>query len=111
MRLIDVDELRNKFINWLPKDGEVWESKIHPVENISVSAVMEIDEAPTIEAVPVMHGEWIPYFEDVEIYNSGGFTQRKQTGWICGKCKSARSFVSSHKKYCSECGARMDGAK
>ena len=52
-------------------------------------------------------GVWTPYFEDVEIYNSGGFTERIQTGWICGNCKTKKSFSPMHKNYCSFCGAKM----
>ena len=57
----------------------------------------------------VKHGKWKPYFEDVEIYNTGGFTERKQTGWICGRCKSKKSFTAYYKtNYCPNCGAKMD---
>ena len=67
----------------------------------------KINDIDAIEAVPVAHAKWIPYFEDVEIYNSGGFKERKQTGWICGKCKTKRSFVSCCKNFCGNCGADM----
>ena len=56
MRLIDADELKKKFSEWLPKEGKEWlESCIPPIENLSVSAIMEIEEAPTIEAA---RGAW-----------------------------------------------------
>lgn len=86
MRLIDADALRNKFISWFPKDGEEWESGLHPLENLSVSALMEIDEAPTIEAVEVVHGRW----EN-------------------GTCPNCRQVDFSKPNYCPNCGAKMDG--
>ena len=49
MRSIDADALKNKFIEWLSNIGN--ESSIHPVENIAVSAIMEIEDAPTIDPV------------------------------------------------------------
>lgn len=61
------------------------------------------------EAVPVRQGRWEPYIEDVEIYNAGGFTEKRQTGWICGKCKSRKSITPYYKtNYCPNCGAKMD---
>ena len=58
---------------------------------------------------PVRHGRWEPYFEEVEIYNAGGVAERKQTGWICGRCKSVESITRYYKtNYCPNCGARMD---
>lgn len=69
-----------------------------------------ITKQPTADVEKIKHGEWMPYYEEVEVYNSGGFTEMKQTGWICGKCKRKRSFTPyGTEKYCSECGAKIDG--
>lgn len=54
------------------------------------------------------HGKWEPYYEDVEIYNTGGFTRREQTGWICGRCKSGDSFTDYKRNFCTNCGAKME---
>lgn len=61
MRLIDADALRNKFIGWIPKDGEEWGSGLHPIENLAVSALMEIDDAPTVDVLPLKIGDeaWV----------------------------------------------------
>ena len=64
-----------------------------------------IEEQPTVEARPVVHGEWLPHYEEVEIYNAGGFTERKQTGWHCGKC--GLGFTTLKKNFCPNCGADM----
>lgn len=56
---------------------------------------------------PVEHAHWKPFIEDVEIYNSGGFTEKRQTGWFCSKC--GKGFTEfGHQQYCSNCGAQMD---
>lgn len=66
-------------------------------------------DAPAADVAPVRHGRWEPYFEEVEIYNAGGFAEREQTGWICGRCKSVESITRYYKtNYCPNCGARMD---
>lgn len=53
-----------------------------------------IQELPTIDAVPVVHGRW------EEIRNA----YRELEGWLC-KC-GCESKVKS--KYCPNCGAKMD---
>lgn len=72
-------------------------------DNKELSA--KIKAIPRFEAVPVVHGEWLPYFQEVEIYNAGGFTERKQTGFICSKC--GKGFTQRHKNFCSDCGSDM----
>ena len=77
--------------------GKEWDAKIaSPCEYFA------------IETFEVKHSQWKPYYEEVEIYNTGGFTERKQTGWICGKCKSKKSFTPYYTNYCSNCGAKMN---
>ena len=51
-----------------------------------------IDNAPTADVAPVVHGRW-------EMFN-GGY------GWKCSACENI-SF-NTH-CYCPNCGARMDG--
>ena len=56
----------------------------------------------------VVHAHWEPFFEMVEIYNTGGYREKRQTGWICSKC--GKGFTKfGHTTYCSNCGAKMDG--
>lgn len=69
----------------------------------------DVIDAPAADVAPVVHGRWEPYFEEVEIYNAGGVAERKQTGWICGRCKSVESITRYYKtNYCPNCGAKMD---
>ena len=68
-----------------------------------------LEHIPAADVAPVVHGRWEPYFEEVEIYNAGGVAERKQTGWICGRCKSVESITRHYKtNYCPNCGAKMD---
>jgi hypothetical protein len=54
-------------------------------------------------------GEWWPYYEDVECYNSGGYTERRHTGYICSCCQEKKSFTPVPRKFCAECGAQIKG--
>ena len=86
-RLINADAMRQ---DWL-ENGEneyVYDT----------NAVLEsIDEQPTVDAVPVVHGRWIwteTGEEDYEQY------------WVCSKCGEYTYFITN---YCPKCGAKMDG--
>lgn len=125
MRLIDADALKKKFIEWLPKDGKDWLSGIHPLENLSVNAIMEIEEAPTIEATPVVHGEWI--LEAHKESCNYGWNVTAECSECCDEVKKiwegffpgvpdylAKDVAMLNAKnvklsnFCSNCGAKMD---
>ena len=69
--------------------------------------ILEIDPAPTVDAVEVVHGRWI-YNECVSSYDGA------ISGYSCSKCNA---FVNEevfdndefHKDFCGNCGAKMDG--
>lgn len=84
MRLIDADELHDC----------IMDNDIHN-GIMSVKNVYEfIEEAPTIDAVPVKHGMWIHNDEWWE--------------FICTSCHRGIGNIKEY-KYCPNCGARMDG--
>lgn len=90
MRPIDADALlENKF--------EVIDYG-DPIEVVEVS---DIDDAPTIEAGTVRHGEWL---------DSG------INGTVsCSLCKFTDFFAKQNRvmlfKYCPNCGAKMEGVE
>ena len=60
----------------------------------------DIDSAPTIDAAPVVHGEW----EDDDILKESR----------CSACGEVSSWFDSdieYWNYCPYCGAKMDGGK
>ena len=86
-------------------------SKAAPVAGCFSNMISAYDVImlPAADVAPVRHGRWEPYFEEVEIYNAGGVAERKQTGWICGRCKSVESITRHYKtNYCPNCGAKME---
>lgn len=84
-RLIDADALEKNLSNDLPYKGSVKRVLI---------------QAPTVEAEPVRHGKWIEHKYAEE---HGG---QMISNWECSECNT---WFKSTKKYCGECGAKMDG--
>lgn len=58
------------------------------------TAISEVEAAPTVEAAPVVHGEWI------ELHEENGH----EVG-TCSHCLHVRIVDN----YCPNCGAKMDG--
>ena len=62
----------------------------------------------TVDAVPVRHGRWIK-----KRYWSEGVGMGERYGYYysCSKCGNlvCGGYDECGKKYCDECGARMDG--
>ena len=60
-----------------------------------------IDQAPTLDAAPVVHGQWEKH------PNMYGFVRCSE----CRDCVVWDEWVNNEKwKYCPNCGAKMDGA-
>lgn len=85
MRLIDADELCADRVSNDP-------------------VVIAAKCAPTIDAEPVRHGEWI--LNPCNIYNDAT--------WVCSVCGNEWVLIDgtpldNQMNYCPKCGARMDG--
>lgn len=94
MRLIDADKLRGH------KPFTIRGGQIGDYYEGYIDCAMEADEAvqnaPTVEAVPVVHGRWI-------VDSASGKIACSNCGCIFlgynGRC---------HPNYCPQCGAKMD---
>lgn len=103
MRLIDADALRDALGITGTKDtckGCQYNRRFNFACNTdnapSFAYVCEaIDEAPTIDAVPVKHGRWV--WNDY-----GGFGN-----YHCSECGNI-CICNGDYDYCPNCGARMD---
>jgi rubrerythrin len=56
-----------------------------------------INNAPTIDAVSVVRGEWIAFDEG---------NPERPYNWICSKCDNG--CVDNRTDYCPDCGAKME---
>lgn len=84
MRLIDADKIR-----WKSYPNDYGETNDDYVEKC------DIDNMPTVDAVPVVHGRWIPFHSKI----SGDIQ-------YCSACEIG--FVAKS-DYCPHCGAKIDG--
>lgn len=91
MRMIDADALREI---WVCQPGHDFEPS---------SFVYSIDNAPTIDAVPVVHGRW-------KDYPDCGVTVCSACGWSIEECFYDPTTLKPY-PYCPNCGARMDGER
>lgn len=69
---------------------------------------------PAIDAVPVKHGEWLPYefctdgtWDKCSVCGVAHRTRSKYTGYIDGK----EYTIQDRMNYCPNCGAKMDGER
>jgi len=76
--------------------------------------VHRIKHLPTIDAVPVVHGEWLPYefctdgtWDKCSVCGVAHRTRSKYTGYIDGK----EYTIQDRMNYCPNCGAKMDGER
>lgn len=85
-RLIDANELKAKahHTDCIGEDLAVWAS--------------DIDEAHTVDAVPVVHGRWRRFINGDGEYK-----------YLCGVCEKVVTYEMGGSNYCPNCGAKMDG--
>lgn len=89
MRLIDAEALAE---NWFYTS----DTGTKAVE------LIEIEEAPTIDAAPVVHGQWQDIHEGKTIRCTHCFS------WVKSDCIEGKDPAFSLPNYCPNCGAKMD---
>ena len=62
-----------------------------------------IEEAPTIDAVPVVHGRWEEWWPGMSVIMTG-----EEMLYRCSSCDAKYPDVEGY-RYCPNCGAKMDG--
>lgn len=117
MRLVDADALYEKTAEWEAQALHMVEMTMRDEDNAEWrrwSAVLtersafkhDVADAPTIDAVPVVHGEWIVSQTDYG-WNCAEFP----THCKCGQCGREIPYQDKD-NFCPRCGAKMDrGAK
>lgn len=100
MRLIDADALKKNMgvaeaVKHGNKTEKDWQYSYNTLMRYEIADA--IDDAPTIDAVPVVHARWI------KIDSSGC------NYWKCSACGYPVGVWSYGSHYCPHCGAKMDG--
>lgn len=101
MRLIDADALLSELEKYNDLSARYRNEYLFGMQQRLETCIELVDDAPTVDAVPVRHGRWIDI--DPEMYT-----------WKirCSKCGHERSMMSTgqiYPMYCEDCGAKMDG--
>lgn len=96
MRLIDADALIQPLKLQIERYDRIGASeRAEAYRNV----LLEISEAPTIDAAPVKHGRWI------DVNRSDGLRE-------CSACHDWQIHYEKYiPNYCPNCGAKMDGDK
>ena len=102
MELIDRQAVYKFACNGCTRHGENIGECYHdePCEKL----IAEFTTAPTVDAVPVVHGRWIPIEYD-------GFADGNPVWdlWECSECQEEhRGDEDTLTPYCPNCGAKMD---
>lgn len=98
--LIDIQALKDAVRRYA---GEPIKEKDRKCQAICLDMLGTIDAQPTIDAVPVVHGEW-------KEWDDGDNT------WSCSVCGNPFVLIDgtpsdNEMNYCPNCGARMDGER
>ena len=112
-RLIDADALVDAltgitFSGWgkdVPYLNQWWNMAVKIKDNF----IKAINNAPTVDAVEVVHGRWILL---AEFCNGSVCTQCSVCGEEYTYKKGKFEFINAHYaeyNYCPNCGAKMDG--
>ena len=99
MRLIDADALHKAYMELRnfkqdPLSGDWISLRAVPLTTV----IRMLNEAPAIDAVSVVYGEWRPIIEENE------FGEVYQTGIYCSECGEVLVWEAN---YCPNCGADM----
>lgn len=90
MRLIDADINVYDYV-------ETWDCTCSDYGRQKVMAVDDLSYLPTVDAVPVKHGEWL-----IRHVGHGHY-------WECSVChKNPCIYVTEHTNFCPNCGAKME---
>lgn len=75
-----------------------------------LDVVRYLNTLPTVDAVEVVHGQWVKYEDDRfnGYYADGRIRYRKVRTYYCDKCGYGTVVKSN---YCSNCGAKMEGER
>ena len=97
MRLIDADALLERMKR----------------TNRYFNVKFDIEEAPTIEAEPVRHGQWVKAKLKKDYWgfdSDGDFGCWSDYPVLCSSCKyDATENSTGETNFCPNCGAKMDG--
>lgn len=111
VRLIDANAMKEDLKNMLARvmyesdldfdhsHAKIWTATITGIQH----SIKRLDNAPTIDAVPVVHGRWV---ETGKVFVHSMYDLFTK----CSKCSfgHVRNEYQEPYRYCPNCGAKMD---
>lgn len=94
MALIEREAAQRRFENYRMDCEEAGDAV---AAQVFADCITELEDVPTIDAAPVVHGRWVEY---LPVLGAGDLQIR------CSECGLTHDVRTS---YCPNCGARMDG--
>lgn len=90
------------------KEDDNWElyANMSAKFSIFVEAKLTLDAMPTVDAVPVVHGEWVEKWR----FKPNGNPYHKVGDMECSVCHSDM-LGRYYSRYCPHCGAKMEGER
>jgi rubrerythrin len=101
-RLIDANFLDDRCRRQI---ADEWNKKVAPVSwsEAYKEFLDDVWDAPTVDAVEVVHGRWI--HTEIEDDDWGSVWHK----WTCSNCVFSVGHNPNGTNYCPNCGAKMDG--
>lgn len=85
-----------------------FENDMVKIMNIAKNIITAI---PAADAVPVVHGRWIPHREKSREYIGTVLVHVRYDYWLCDTCGYRVENGQPMYNFCPNCGAKMDGER
>lgn len=105
-RLIDANKIvevaEHAYKEWnlamAAADGQRQINQVYKMKELCKAVKAVADAAPTVDAAPVVHGQWRRFINGDGEYK-----------YLCSVCEKMITYEMGGAKYCPDCGAKMDG--
>ena len=109
-RLIDADALLSELEKYSDPTAMSRNDYLFGMQQRLETCIELVEDAPTVDAVPVRRGRWIYEERDrLDHETDDGRVFRTEKWWKCSECGNAKGYIG-HKpsdNFCSKCGADM----
>lgn len=113
MRVIDADRLLMHLSDYALQESPWWGANGYGNKD-AYEAIAEcikaVEEAPTVDAVEVVHGEW-NQIEIIDDDSGDGVNDDASQCSVCGDVFDSYYWAKTYFNYCPNCGAKMEGGE
>lgn len=111
MRLIDADAMEKTILDfWGCDPAYCMDLNGWDPARADVCTLERLINAPTVDAVLVVHGEWIPFEGEIGV-EAFGYKEYTTLGFRCSVCHADIDVSEQYFRHCPMCGSKMDGER